>query len=210
LILLVALAAPPPDLTAVGIVLGPSPERSIAILQSGGRTRTLAVGETAFGGRVLRVTADVVTLDFDGEAVEVRVMPGVSVTAMPTPQAPAAAGAPRPPPMEDTGPQQRSMPRAELERRLAEEMSLIVARTVVRPVSEDGRVVGVQISRIPEGTILTEVGLRSGDVLTRLNDVEIDGLLTLLGLYPRLQTATQLRAEILREGRPVSLGLTIR
>ena len=53
---------------------------------------------------------------------------------------------------------------------------------------------------MPEGSLLTDAGLRTGDVLTRINDMQIDGMATLIGLWPRLQSATELRAVVLRGG----------
>jgi type II secretory pathway component PulC len=58
--------------------------------------------------------------------------------------------------------------------------------------------------------LLSEVGLRPGDVLLRLNDVSIDSFGTLISLWPRLQGAPQLRADVLRAGEPVSLVVNIK
>ncbi|HET9298626.1 MAG TPA: hypothetical protein VFO11_01700, partial [Candidatus Polarisedimenticolaceae bacterium] len=63
--LVLALAAMPPDLKAVGLVTASRPERSIAVLAAGGRTRVVGVGEVAFGGRVLEIGATSVALEFD-------------------------------------------------------------------------------------------------------------------------------------------------
>ncbi|HEX9186944.1 MAG TPA: hypothetical protein VGB87_07725, partial [Vicinamibacteria bacterium] len=59
----------PADLAVAGVVVGRTPERSSAILLAGGRTRTVGVGETAFGGRLVSVTAAAVALDFGGRVV---------------------------------------------------------------------------------------------------------------------------------------------
>ena len=75
---------------------------------------------------------------------------------------------------------------------------------------EDGRVVGVQVTRMPEGSLLTDAGLRAGDVLTQINGTQIDGMGTLIGLWPRLQTATELRAVVVRNGQPFSLLVSLR
>jgi len=81
---------------------------------------------------------------------------------------------------------------------------------VTKLIEEDGRVVGVQVARLPEGSLLTDAGLRAGDVITRINGTEIDGMATLVGLWPRLQTASELRAVVVRNGRPVSLVVSLR
>jgi type II secretion system protein C len=212
LALFLALAAAPPDIAAVGVVLARSPERSVAILRSAGRTRVVAVGESAFGGRLLSVDAQRAVLEFAGEQVEIRVR-AASPAAPPPPSATVPLLRPTPPPgspPEDPTTPYRTMSRAEVQRRLGDEIPRILAETAVAPVTEDGRIVGLQITRMPEASLLADAGLRPGDVLTRINDVQIDGMATLIGLWPRLQNATDLRAVVLRGGQPISLAVTLR
>lgn len=203
LLLLAALAAPPPDLEAVGIILSRRPEGCVAILRSGGRERVVAVGEAAFGGRVSAIAPGRVSLDFGGERVDVR-LAGVAA-APPVPPLPAAAG-----PREDPATPARAMERREMERRLGQEVPRILAETTLVPVTDSGQVAGFTLTRIPEGTLLTDAGLRAGDVLTSINDVPIDSLATLIGLWPRLQSESDLRAVVLRNGQPVVLSVHLR
>jgi type II secretion system protein C len=192
------------------VVVGTTPERSSAILASGGRTRVVAVGESAFGGRLVSVSADGVALDFGGERVELRLP--TAAAALPRPAGPPASrpALPAGAPPEDPETPAREMSRVEVQRRLGEEIPRILAETAVAPVMEEGRVVGVQVTRLPEGSLLTDAGLRTGDVLTRINGTDIDGMATLIGLWPRLQSATELRATVLRNGQPFSLLVSLR
>jgi type II secretory pathway component PulC len=102
------------------------------------------------------------------------------------------------------------MERVEVQRRPGDEIPRILAETAVAPVMEDGRVVGVQLARLAEGSLLTDAGLRAGDVITQINGTEIDGLATLVGLWPRLQSATELRAVVTRNGQPISIVVALR
>jgi S1-C subfamily serine protease len=77
-------------------------------------------------------------------------------------------------------------------------------------VQTGGQVAGFTLSRIPEGTVLSDAGLRPGDVLTHVNDVPIDSLATLIGLWPRLQTESSVRAQVVRDGVPVTLSVDLR
>jgi len=212
-----AAPAPPPaagapaDLAVAGVVVGRTPERSSAILTSGGRTRTVGVGESAFGGRLVAVSPDGAVVEFAGERVELRLP--TAVAALPSRPATSAASRPALPagaPPEDPETPAREMSKVEVQRRLGEEIPRILAETAVVPVLEDGRVVGVQVTRLPEGSLLTDAGLRTGDVLTRINDTQIDGMATLIGLWPRLQAASELRAVVLRNGQPFSLLVSLR
>jgi type II secretion system protein C len=203
-----AVSSAAPDLQLVGVVIARSPERSVVILRSAGQTRVSAVGDTAFGGRLVAVATDGATLDFGGETVRVRL-----VAASARPPLPAAAAAlvrPGPGRPEDPATPARTMEKREVERRLGSEISRILAETALVPVMQDGHVAGLALTRIPEGTLLIDAGLRPGDVLTEVNDTRIDGMGTLIGLWPRLQNATELRALVLRNGQPVPLSLILR
>ncbi|MGE0454714.1 MAG: hypothetical protein AB7O37_10595 [Vicinamibacteria bacterium] len=205
------LTAAPPDLALVGLVRAHDPARGAAILRSEGRTRTLAPGDSAFGGTLVSIGASGVVMEFGGVRVEVP-LAGDSRAALPRPAAPAprAETAAEPAPAASPTPELRVLSRADLERRLASEMPRILAETALRPHTVDGRVEGFTLARVPEGTLLAEVGLRAGDVLTSINDVRIDGLPTLIGLWPRLQAANELRAVVLRGGQPQVLAILVR
>ncbi len=208
MLLVAALAsAPAPAIEAVGLVHTAAPERSVAILRSEGRTRTVAIGETAFGARLVAIGPDSVTLDDAGRRLELRLAQAPAPTAAPS-VAPAAPTAGLPP--EDPATPAREMDRRQVQVRLGEEMTRILAETAIVPVLEEGRVVGVQLNRIAESSLLTDAGLRAGDVVTRINDTQIDGMATLIGLWPRLQSASELRAVVLRAGQPVSLRISLR
>jgi type II secretion system protein C len=209
LTLALALETPPLDLAVAGVVLSGTSARSTAILTSGGKTRVVSVGDTAFGGRVVSVSAEAVALDFGGEPKLLRLPNAAQVAGRPGP-APVPRPAAQAGPPEDPLTPARSMERVELQRRLGDEIPRILAETAVTPVLEDGRVVGVQVARLPEGSLLTDAGLRTGDVITRINGTDIDGMATLVGLWPRLQNASELRAVVVRNGQPVSLLVSLR
>ncbi|HSD66409.1 MAG TPA: PDZ domain-containing protein, partial [Vicinamibacteria bacterium] len=149
--------------------------------------------------------------EFGGERVELR-LAAAAVAAPPRPAVPAAGRPALPPgaPPEDPETPAREMAKVEVQRRLGEEIPRILAETALAPVMEEGRVVGVQVTRLPEGSLLTDAGLRPGDVLTQINGTEIDGMATLIGLWPRLQSASELRATVLRNGQPFSLLVSLR
>ena len=83
-----------------------------------------------------------------------------------------------------------------------------IAETTVVPYLDQGAVTGLLLSRLPLG-ILSDVGLRQGDVLQSLNDVPVDSLATLASLWPRFQNATEVRAVVLRDGRPLNLTVSL-
>ena len=196
MLLAAALSSPPADLAAVGIVASRDASRSVVLLRSGGRTRVVSVGENAFGGRVTAIRADAVAIEFEGRSVDLR-LSGDSVRAA----APAAAAG---------DPGAHVLARRDVERRIGEEAPRILAETTLMPAVDAGRVAGFTLTRVPENSLLTEAGLRAGDVLTQVNDTPIDSMATLIGLWPKLQNESTLTAVVLRNGQPVSLTVSLR
>jgi type II secretory pathway component PulC len=144
-----------------------------------------------------------VSLDFGGERVDVRLSGATPATPPLLPTATAASP-------NDAAAPSRSMDRRDMERRLGQEVPRILAETTLVPVTEAGQVAGFTLTRVPEGTLLTDAGLRPGDVITSINEVPIDSLSTLIGLWPRLQTESDIRAMVLRNGEPVALNVHLR
>jgi general secretion pathway protein C len=198
-LLTLALAAPPPDLAALGIVASRDPAHSVVLLRAAGRTRVVGVGENVFGGRVASITADLVSVEFDGRRIDLRLSG--------EPAAPLAAAASVPASDDRTS---RVLQRRDVERRIGEEAPRILAETTLMPVLDQGGVGGLTLTRVPEGSLLTEAGLRAGDVLTQINDTPVTSMATLIGLWPRLQNESTLTAVVLRNGQPVTLTVSLR
>lgn len=196
-LLLVALGTAPADLAAIGIVTSRDASHSVAVLRAGGRTRAVGVGETAFGGRVAAIAPDMVTIEFEGRRVEVRLSGETAPAARAPVVAAAAAG------------DARVLTRRDVERRIGEEAPRILAETTLTPALDGGRVAGFTLTRVPEG-LLTDAGLRAGDVLTQVNDTPVDSMATLIGLWPKLQSASTVSAIVLRNGQPVTLTVSLR
>ncbi|HJS57946.1 MAG TPA: type II secretion system protein N [Vicinamibacteria bacterium] len=196
------------ELTAVGVITSAHPGGGAAILRSGARVRVVAIGEQAFGARLTQVAPDRVVLDVGGQSVELR------LTGAPSPPPePAIPASPEPAmqatPVEPAAVEQ-ALSREHVQRRLASEIPRILGETALQPATEDGRIVGLRLVRVASGTLLTELGLQAGDVLTEVNGTPTDSLPALVGLWTRLQNETALRATVLRGGRPLQLSVTLR
>jgi type II secretion system protein C len=201
LIALLALASIGPEVTLSGIVLARS-GRHAATLASEGRTRAVVTGDRAFGCEVAAIRNDTVELVCAGERRTLKLVA--------PPPGPGRGSLPAPAPSEAETKADVTLTRADLEARLDREMSRLMTETTLIPVTSRGQVSGFTLSRIPEGTILETLGLRAGDVLVSVNDTPIDSFTTLVGLWPRLQTTGSVRAQILREGKPVDISVSIR
>lgn len=199
LISLLVLASLGPEVTLSGVVLARS-GRHAAILVSEGRTRSVVAGDRAFGCEVASILKDRVDIVCAGERRT------LSLSA-----SPLVAGAGVTGPVAERAPTADvTMTRAELEARLDREMSRLMTETTLVPVTARGQVAGFTLSRIPAGTILETLGLKAGDVLVSVNETPIDSFTTLVGLWPRLQTSGSVRAQIMRDGKPVDISVSIR
>jgi type II secretion system protein C len=186
------------DVALVGLVTSPDQARSSAVLRAAERTRVVGVGDPFFGARVVAIGAGHVTLEAGGRTRELRL--SAAPQALPPAPAPAAVEADA----------VRVFTRAEVERRIADETPRLLSETALIPVTESGHVNGFVLSRVPEGSLLTDLGLRAGDVLTEINGTAIDSMATLLALYARLRNESEIRATVLRGGSPVPLAVRLR
>lgn len=208
---LLVLLAQAPDATVVGVVLSRKPELSTAVVQSGGRTRVVGIGDSIGGARVLEISAAGLTLESGEQRIELRLRGEVAASAASGFQAAGIRNTASPEPaLASSEPGVKTLLRRDVDARLATEIPRILAETTMFPVTDEGRVIGFTLTRLPEGTLLSEVGLRPGDVLTQVNDTATDSLAALMALWPRLQGATGLRASVLRDGQSVSLSLGLR
>lgn len=197
---LLALAAALPEVSLSGIVLARS-GRHAATLVSEGRVRSVVAGDRAFGCDVAAIRADAAEIVCAGERRTLR------LTAAP---AKAVSGVVEEPARVEPAPADLTLTRADLEARLDREMSRLMTETTLVPVTSRGVVAGFTISRVPAGTILETVGLKAGDVLVSVNDTPVDSFTTLVGLWPRLQSTGAVRAQILRDGKPMDLSVSIK
>ena len=189
-----------PEVTLSGVVLARS-GRHAATLSSEGRTRPVVAGDRAFGCEVSAIRKDQVDLLCGGERRTLRLIASAATTRTAASSEPVAEAAP---------PADFTLSRAELEARLDREMPRLMTETTLIPVTSRGLVSGFTLSRVPEGTILETLGLRAGDVLVSVNETPIDSFTTLVGLWPRLQSSGAVRAQVMRDGKPLDISVSIK
>jgi type II secretion system protein C len=199
LVSVLALVMLEPEVTLKGIVVAGS-GRNAATLVSEGRIRSVVAGDRAFGCEVALIREDVVEIVCSGERRRLKLMatPATGTAAASIEAGPAAE------------PADITMTRVDLEARLDREMSRLMTETTLIPVTSRGQVAGFTLSRIPAGTILETLGLKAGDILVSVNETPIDSFTTLVGLWPKLQTSGSVRAQVMRDGKPRDISVSIR
>ena len=181
-----------------GVVLARS-GRHAATLVSEGRPRSVVAGDRAFGCEITAIRYDAVEMLCGAESRTLRL-----AAALPPGRSSSPAAA------VDQTPFNLTMNRVDLEARLDREMSRLMTETTLVPVTSRGQVSGFTLSRIPQGTILETLGLQAGDVLVSVNETPIDSFTTLVSLWPKLQSQGAVRAQILRNGQPVDISVSIK
>jgi general secretion pathway protein C len=90
--------------------------------------------------------------------------------ARPSPGPPVANLADK---LEQVGPDSFRIPKPDVENAIRNPASLF-SQARILPKYEDGRMVGVQLNAIKEGSLFREIGIEDGDVITQLNGIEVD------------------------------------
>lgn len=203
------------ELILEGVVVSSNPTSSVALIRKPGarRGRSIQVGESIYGAKLLEVSDDEALFERDGIHFRLLIgggrapappvvadLPGASVDNLSETRLP-----------EDDEAEIESWIFKELERsaadaRLEKEMPVILAETALVPCVEEGEVQGLEIARLPGGTILSDAGLLPGDVLLSINELPIDGFSALSGLYPRLRSEDEIRVVVERGGQILNLA----
>lgn len=88
--------------------------------------------------------------------------------------------------------------------------SKLMRGVIARPVVDGGKVAGLKLLRSTSGSLLDRLGLRNGDVVRAVNGFPLGSPESALKAYARLRTASEIRVELVRGGKPATVFLHIR
>jgi len=221
---------PPPEVPAtplplklVGIMAGKKAQAPrFAIIESMGSQPGQAVyqvGDSVQQVFIVDILPGCVVLDRGGEQQKLCFEKDAGTAPAPG-AAPRAAAAPVPPPAPrpgdaggadivrvDTGTWQ--VRREKLLENFANVGSLSSQATVT-PYFVQGQQLGFRLSQIRAGGVLQQIGLQEGDVLQKVNGLDIYTPQEALQAYQQLQTESTVRISILRNNSPTTLTYEIR
>ncbi|MEK7991429.1 MAG: type II secretion system protein GspC [Thiotrichaceae bacterium] len=80
----------------------------------------------------------------------------------------------------------------------------------IQPAYDEGKLIGYRLDAGKDKTLLSHFNLQVGDILTTVNDVELDSPLKGLSLIQQLSEAEQLDLTVLRNGRIHSQSFNIK
>jgi general secretion pathway protein C len=121
------------------------------------------------------------------------------------PAAPAAAGAGG---IQQTGDNQFSVARGEVDSAL-ENMSQLFTQVRAVPHFEGGQSVGFRLFAIRRGSLFDRIGLKNGDIIRSINGSEMNDPSRAVTLLQELRDAQTLDVEITRNQQPQRLSYTI-
>ncbi len=111
--------------------------------------------------------------------------------------------------IQQTGPNQYDIDRTAVDEILTNQAALM--RSVrIQPTRQGDQTTGMRIMGVKPGSALDAIGLQHGDQLQRINGFEMTNPQTALEAYARLQSASQIRVDVVRDGRPTTVELNIK
>lgn len=98
----------------------------------------------------------------------------------------------------------REFDRSEVESRLEKEWSRIMQETRFVPNSVDGNIIGFKITRLPNRSILSDIGLRRNDIIKEINGVVLNDISHLFNLYQRFKNESRINVLLERNEKEFS------
>jgi general secretion pathway protein C len=205
-----------------GVIITPEPGSSIALVRrpDARRARSVRVGESVYGMTLVEVTEEAALFEREGEQLLVYLDGGRLRQSLQVAEKPEAKGTTVGDGENSTSSSidhtmtntwlSREFERSVTEERLTKEMPVILAETGISPRVDEGESQGLQITHLPDGTLLSEIGLLPGDVLLSVNDVPLTSMSALTGLFPQLRSESEIRLIVERQGETLGLAYHIR
>jgi general secretion pathway protein C len=78
------------------------------------------------------------------------------------------------------------------------------------PNMVQGQQRGFRVTQLKGGSLLQQIGLQNGDVLQKVNGMDIQSPQDMMQTYQQLQSEATMRLEVLRGNRPTTLNYEIR
>lgn len=124
---------------------------------------------------------------------------------------------PTPPPQgKETRPAQQTagsirqtLSRAEIKQTAMGDLDNVLRGLVAGPYRKNGKLVGYHLKKVNNENILYRLGMRSGDIIMRLNGKEINSTERLYTMWKQLQSESKITVDIERGGKMMTFDLNI-
>ena len=95
--------------------------------------------------------------------------------------------------------------RTEVQKRIEAEWPLILKETRFIPNNINGKIRGFKITKFPEKTILSEIGIRENDVIKEVDGNELNDFATLFELFNKFREKNRFEVMIERNGKLIRI-----
>jgi general secretion pathway protein C len=94
--------------------------------------------------------------------------------------------------------------------RLRQNPDELTKRVQIVPVVDGGRLTGVRVAAGSDMTLINQIGLRAGDVVTAINGAPVDSLAREQQIVESLRSASSARVTVLRDGKPTDVTIALK
>lgn len=192
-------------LRLLGTLVAQDPRWSMASVHElpGGSAHSLMVSDIIQGAHVFAIERERILLMVDGRVEYIdgsaNVAP-VPVNVHPGAVMPGSSGLGRG--IRETGSDTYSIPREDVTEAITHLNELSMQARIV-PAFRDGRAVGFKLFSIQDGSLYSRLGLRNGDVLQRINGLDLNSPDKALEAFTQLRDVRRIELQIERGGAPV-------
>ncbi len=198
----------------LGVVVGAKCE---AMILDGGKIRIIRVGDEVMGYKVIKIERDLVILERNGEKAEISFKYGSGSSSRRIPERKTVVRKPPPPPpkpVESTGIRRTSEGKIVISRDLINEALMSPQKFLrgifIGPHFKNGKPDGFVIRYLSRTHLLSKMGLKKGDVIKRINGIEIK---TVTDYYNAIRSITEgdsLTLTVERKGKEMNIECEIR
>lgn len=96
------------------------------------------------------------------------------------------------------------------EKIVKQDLSKILMQATAEPHFTDGRIAGFKLSQIDEDSIYAKGGLRNDDIITEINGKRLGNVAGAIRLLQSLRSAEFIEIELLRDGQPDRITLSVK
>ncbi len=189
------------NVVLVGVVKSSNPEKSLAVVASGGQQTTYGINEVIEGSRakLIQVQVDRIIVDNSGRN-ETVMLEGIQYSK-PEPRE-SKVSSPR---LNQNTKDQLTQIRAEI----SQDPKQIFQYVRMSQLKEDGEVIGYRLSAGKSRELFDSVGLKNGDVATHLNGQDLRNAAAMGEIFSRLAELTELNLTVERNGQPYEIYIEL-
>ena len=174
-----------------------------------GKQDVFGIGERVFGGaKLVSVRPGSATMSQRGRKFTLEISTEQAAPRSPRSKNGDGAAAPAGGGIRKTGENAYLVDRREVDHSI-ENLNSVITQMRAVPFLKDGKGIGFRIFNIRSGSVFERMGLKNGDVVQSVNGIELTTPSKAIGLLEDMQTAGEIKIDLLRAGAPRSMSYTV-